>query len=170
MLFSEEIKAAIEALLFISNEPVAAGAIAVNLQISIEDTEDLLQEMIKTYEEKHHGIKIIYLAEGYQFVTKKEHAPIIKNFLKPQFASLSSAALETLAIIAYKQPVTRAEIEQIRGVKVDRIIVNLLEKELIIELGRKETVGRPIIYGTSKKFLQWFGLESIKELPPLTVE
>ena len=131
--------------------------------------EDILSKLVSEYNENQkRGIMIVQLAETYQLVTKKEYSPFLKKLVEsPNNTALSQAALETLAIIAYKQPITRIEIEEIRGVKTDRPLQTLTAKALIKEMGRVEGPGRAYLYGTTKEFLDYFGLRNIKELPPL---
>lgn len=130
-------------------------------------------EIVNLFKEKcdsdhDRGITLVQFGETYQLATKKENSPYLKKLVEsPNTATLSQAALETLAIIAYKQPITRIEIEEIRGVKTDRPIQTLVAKALIKEVGRAEGSGRAILYGTTKEFLDYFGLRNLKELPPL---
>lgn len=163
MLFGEKYKAIIECLLFVSGEPISLEKIAEVAEIKHEDALAFIEELKREYSER--GFNITELAGGYQFVTNPEHFLYIERLYKPQAQTLSQAAIETLAIIAYRQPVTRAEIELIRGVKVDGVVVTLLEKKLITEVGRKESPGRPILYGTGDYFLKFFGLNSLEDLP-----
>lgn len=165
MLFSEDIKAAVESLLFISPEPLSVLDISKLVNIESQDVEQIILEIQEEYKKATHGFHLIELAGGYIFATKEKYEPFVEKLLKPQLSTLSHAALETLAIIAYKQPVTRSEIEAIRGVKVDKILTTLVEKNLIEEVGRKEGPGRPIIYGTTKDFLKYFGLKELSQLP-----
>lgn len=165
MLFSEETKATIESLLFISPEPLTVTEISKLISIEPQDVEQIILEIQEEYEKVFHGFHLIEVAGGYMFATKAKFDPYIEKLLKPQLTTLSHAALETLAIVAYKQPVTRSEIEAIRGVKVEKIISSLVEKNLIEEVGRKEGPGRPILYGTTKEFLKYFGLKDLSQLP-----
>jgi segregation and condensation protein B len=162
-------KAIIEGLLFISGEEgIEEKQIAEVLQIEVSWIKDILDELIEDYKNETRGMQIVQLAGVYQFTTKYEHAVYFKRLINsPNSATLSQAALETLAIIAYKQPITRAEIEEIRGVKSERPLHTLIAKLLIKEVGRAEGTGRAILYGTTKEFLDHFGLKSILELPPL---
>ncbi|MGE5557585.1 MAG: SMC-Scp complex subunit ScpB [Bacillota bacterium] len=159
-------RATIEALIFSSSQPVAAGEIAEIIGISIHTTEQLIKELEDEYRSSHHGLQLIKAANGYQICTIPVCAPYLEKLKKvPRTGVLSPATLETLAIIAYKQPITKAEIESLRGVKADSSIHTLLEKDLIEEAGRKDTVGRPILYRTTRHFLLHFGLNSLNELP-----
>lgn len=158
----------IESLLFVSGEPLAIKQIASILECSVGFTKDLLSEMIKLYNIKNRGIKIINANDSYSLVTKSENGDYIEKLLgNNSRQSLSQAALETLAIVSYKQPITRIDIDEIRGVKSDRAISNLVEKGLIKECGRLEVPGRPILYGTTDEFLKYFGLENIEQMPAL---
>jgi segregation and condensation protein B len=129
-----------------------------------------MQELMLDYHQSPRGLQIISLEGGYIMATKPEYTDLLNKMTKPTRLRLSAAALETLAIIAYQQPVTRAEIEQIRGVKVERVLSNLLEKGIIREDGHKAVVGKPILYRTSYEFLKIFGLSSLEELPLLETE
>jgi segregation and condensation protein B len=158
----------IESLLFVSGEPLEVKQIASILECSVGFTRDLLNEMIKLYDMENRGIKIINVNNSYSLVTKPENSDYIeKLFGNNSRQSLSQAALETLAIVAYKQPITRVDIDEIRGVKSDRAISNLVEKGLIKEGGRLEVPGRPILYGTTDEFLKHFGLQNIDQMPSL---
>ncbi|MBS4026748.1 MAG: SMC-Scp complex subunit ScpB [Clostridia bacterium] len=166
-MFPKENKAIIEGLLLVANEPLSAAKLAEILELSEEDILELLALLTEHYNEEGHGFQLIQLAGGYQITTRAEHAVYIEQLYQPAPTGLSKASLETLAIIAYKQPVTKSEIEMIRGVKVERSLSTLLEKGLIIETGRKEGPGKPIIYGTTNDFLRHFGLASLADLPDL---
>lgn len=158
----------IESLLFVSGEPLEVKQIASTLECSVGFTKDLLSEMVKLYDVKSRGIKIINVNNSYSLVTKPENSDYIeKLFGNNSRQSLSQAALETLAIVAYKQPITRVDIDEIRGVKSDRAISNLVEKGLIKDFGRLEVPGRPILYGTTDEFLKYFGLQNIEQMPSL---
>jgi len=162
-------KAIVEGLLFASGEEGASiKQLAKVLEISEETALHIIEELSYEYEHTERGFRIMNSKDIYHLTTKPEHSPYYKKFLAtPQASRLSQAALETLAIIAYEQPITRIEIEEIRGVKSDRPVQTLLARALIEEVGRKDTVGRPILFGTTKEFLVYFGLTSLKELPPL---
>ncbi len=131
--------------------------------------EQVIRELEKEYNENpNRGITLVQLAGAFQLVTKKEYSTYLKKLVEsPHTTNLSQAGLETLAIIAYKQPITRMEIEEIRGVKTERPLHTLMAKALIKEVGRAEGAGRAYLYGTTKEFLDYFGLKSIEELPPL---
>lgn len=163
-----EIKSIIEALLFTSGEPLSIEDISDALQINKKSVAALIKEMIDEFNYERRGIQIISFNNKYQICTRPEHSEYIRRLLKPHNKqSLSKAAIEVIAIIAYKQPVTRQAIDTIRGVKCDKIISNLVDKKLIKEVGRLETPGRPILYGTTDDFLRYFGLENLNNLPVL---
>lgn len=160
----------IESLLFAAgDEGLTIKQISEVLEMDTLVAEDVLSKLVSEYNENQkRGIMIVQLAETYQLATKKEYSPFLKKLVEsPNNTALSQAALETLAIIAYKQPITRIEIEEIRGVKTDRPLQTLTAKALIKEMGRVEGPGRAYLYGTTKEFLDYFGLRNIKELPPL---
>src|SRR5690625_3298415 len=164
-----EIKAIIEGLLFASgDEGVTVSQIAKVLDLTKGSVEHIIEELTFDYEHVARGIMIMKSHDIYYLTTKPEHSDYYKKLIEtPQSTKLSQAALETLAIIAYEQPITRVEIEEIRGVNSDRPVQTLLARSLIEEVGRKDAVGRPILFGTSKEFLIFFGLTSLEELPPL---
>lgn len=159
----------VEALLFVAgDEGVSLTQISTVLNIEKDVTKELLDEMKKQYDQDHKGIQIVEYAETYQFVTKKSmHSYLQKLVESPVNQNLSQASLETLAIIAYKQPITRVEIEELRGVKTDKALQTLLSKYLIKEVGRLESSGRPILYGTTKEFLDYFAMKNLEDLPSL---
>jgi segregation and condensation protein B len=163
-----EMKSVIEGLLFASGEDGLSLKELVNVTgLPKHEVEMIIQELKVDYKEQGRGMQIVKVAQVYQMTTLPEHAPYFEKLAEaPNRSQLSRAALETLAIIAYRQPITRVEIEEIRGVKSDRIIQVLQRKGLIREIGRAEGAGRPILYGTSKEFLEYFGLNDIEELPP----
>lgn len=164
----ETLKGIIESMLFVSGEPLSLRDISINLEATPKFVEELISEMINEYNEERRGIKLISINGGYQFVTKAEHSDYIQRLLKKnKRQSLSQASLESLAIVAYKQPITRIDIDEIRGVKSDSALQRLIEKDLIKEIGRLEVPGRPILYGTTEEFLRQFELGDIKELPSL---
>ena len=164
----DKIKSIIEAILFSAGRIVETKELMAILELSNEDIDSIIQNMKSEYEEQNRGIEIIKVENGYQMCSRKEYYdyiyPIFDNRAKP---SLSAAALETLSIIAYNPKITRAEIEQIRGVNSDGTIYKLLEYNLIEEVGRLDAPGRPTIYSTTKDFLKMFGMSSIEELPDL---
>lgn len=161
-------KAVIEGLLFIAgSDGLDAKQLGAVLEIDPEDALDLLYDLQAEYKREERGLMIAEVAGAFQLTTRPEHAPFFERYaFQPQNAQLSQAALEALAIVAYKQPITRMGIEEVRGVKSDRALNTLVAKQLIKEVGRAEGPGRPILYGTTKEFLEYFGLGSLKELPP----
>ena len=162
------IKSAIESMLFVSGEPLSLRDLSNNLEIKDNIIEEIIKEMMNEYEEKSRGIRLISINAAYQLVTKSENSDYIQKLLKKNKRhSLSQASIESLAIIAYKQPITRIDIDEIRGVKSESAIQKLVEKGLIKDIGRLEVPGRPILYGTTDEFLRQFGLETLKELPSL---
>ena len=158
-------KAAVEAILFAMGGSVEVEKIAAALEMKVESTEELLADMMEQYKKEDRGIQIVELEHAYQLCTKKEmYEYLIRVAKQPKKATLSDVALETLSIIAYKQPVTKAEIEKIRGVKSDHAINKLIEYDLVRELGRIE----PIVFGTTEEFLRSFGVQSLDELPVIS--
>lgn len=163
-------KGIVESLLFAAgDEGLSLKQISEVLETPEEHAEEIMQQLQEDCnQDQNRGITVVQFAEIFQLATKKENATYLKKLVEsPHTATLSQAALETLAIIAYKQPITRAEIEDIRGVKTERPLQTLIGKVLIKEVGRAEGTGRAILYGTSKEFLDYFGLRSLEELPPL---
>lgn len=158
----------IESLLFVSGEPLKLRDIASIIEADLDVAKEIIEELEERYEAEDRGIKVININDEYQLVTKPQNSAYLQKLLKTNSRqSLSQAALETLAIIAYKQPITRVSIDEIRGVKSDRAVLTLLEKGLIKETGRLEVAGRPILYSTTDKFLVAFGLENLKQMPSL---
>ncbi len=167
----EQQKQVIEALLFVSEEPVTIDRIATVLSTTPEVVDGVAGELQKDLAAAGRGLQVFKVAGGYQLGTIPEIAPYLEIAFSEDISSnLSDAALEALAIIAYKQPVTRIEIESIRGVRSKHVIDNLLKRKLIRISGRKEGPGRPILYSTSEDFLKYFGLAAIEELPELDFE
>ena len=164
----QKIKSIIEAILFAAGREVNIKELIMTLEMNKEEIENIILSMQEEYKNENRGIEIIKVENGYQMTTKTEYYdyiyPIFDNRAKP---SLSAAALETLSIIAYNPKITRAEIEQIRGVNSDGTIYKLLEYNLIEEVGRLDAPGRPTIYSTTKEFLKMFGISSLEELPEL---
>ena len=168
---SEEIKHAIEALLFASEKPLSPEQIqeAFEENLGVQEIRRALETLRSEYVEAHRGFKLFEIAGGFQLVSDPRFSSYLKRFYQAREKKrLSQASLETLSVIAYRQPATRADIEFIRGVNVDGAVKTLLEKGLIRIVGRKEVPGRPMLYGTTKEFLEHFGMNSIKELPALT--
>lgn len=168
-----EVKNIVESIIFASDEEITSREIkeiidSGGLKVTVAEIEESINELNITYTDDNKSFEIIKIAGGYSFATKKEYSRFIgKLFEDRQRKKLSQSALETLSIIAYKQPITRSEIEFIRGVNVDYIVNSLLEKDLITIHGRAETPGRPILYGTTKTFLKILGLYSLDDLPKL---
>ncbi len=170
MLTDDTLKALVEAIIYVAPEPVSLDALSRALEgESRERIKAKLYELMNDYAWPHHGIHIREVAGGYQLSTKPEHHEVLRQFvksLKPPLR-LSKPALETLAVIAYRQPVTVPEINEIRGVDSGGVIHTLMERKLVVTAGRKSVVGRPILYRTSRDFLIHFGLKDIGELPSL---
>lgn len=168
----ENIKYIIESLLFVSGEPLTIDRIKKVLdQVDTKEIHQAFAELSAEYEARHGGFLLREVAGGYQIRTRPEYREWIKRFIQPSPFRLSKAALETLAIIAYKQPIIRSDIEHIRGVDSGGILRTLLERKLIRVLGRKQIPGRPLIYATTKQFLEVFDLKDLKDLPtPAEIE
>jgi len=166
----EEYKAIVEGLLFASgDEGLTRKKIGTLLEISQKELNDILEELKQDYQSAQRGITIMDSHGVLHLTTKPEHASYYKRLIdSPGNTRLSQAALETLAIVAYQQPITRIEIDDFRGVKSDRAVQTLVTRGLIEEKGRKEAIGRPVLFGTTKDFLIYFGLTSLSELPPLS--
>ncbi len=161
-----QVELLLESLLFVADGPTAVSQLAKVLEVETTSVEEALEKLRVAYNQR--GLRIQRKGEQVQMVTAPEAAPYIERFLGLQLKStLSAAALETLAIIAYRQPITRAQIEAVRGVNCDGVLRTLTSKGLIEEIGRLEQAGRPILYGTTFEFLQYFGLQDLAELPPL---
>lgn len=155
----------LEALLFASDAPVSAEALARACGVTAGQVEQALDVLSKRLEGS--ALDLIEIAGGYQLCTRSEHAELIANFLKPQRQRLSRSLLEVLAVVAYRQPITMAEIETVRGVQSDYSVRSLLERRLIREVGRRPTPGRPLLYGTTQQFLHQFNLNSLDDMPQL---
>jgi len=163
-----ELKLIIESLLFAAEAPIQLKKIhEVFPDVSLKELREILEKLKEEYKTLNRSFFLREVAEGYQLCTKPEYAGWIRKLKKSRPSRLSPATMETLAIIAYKQPITRAEIEQIRGVDTAGILRSLLEKKLIKITGRKDVPGRPLLYGTTSKFLTMFGLKGLKDLPTL---
>ena len=169
LMDEQELKAILEALLFVSAEPVSIERLAgVLSEVPKAAIGRALAELQTVFEREQRGLHLVQVAGGWRIMTRPEHGFWIKRLDKTKAApKLSRSALESLAIIAYKQPIVRGEIEQIRGVETSGVLRTLLERKLVRIVGRKEVPGRPIMYGTTKVFLQHFGLNDLAELPPL---
>jgi segregation and condensation protein B len=161
----QELKNIVETLLFVADTPLSTDRIKSVVSADAKEIKDVLSQLSKEYEERKGGFSLMEIAGGYQIRTRPEYAEWIKKLVQPNPLRMSKAALETLTIIAYKQPIIRSEIEHIRGVDSGGILRMLLELKLIRVLGRKEIPGRPLIYSTTKRFLEIFGLKDLKDLP-----
>src|SRR5882724_5602574 len=164
-----QLKAILEALVYITDEPLSAQQMAAALERPIDVVKRLLDELVTEYAKPERGLSIREIAGGYKMATKAEHHEAVRAFVKKLTPplKLSLPALETLAVVAYKQPVTAPEIMEIRGVQGAGVLKTLLDRKLIAESGRKNVVGRPILYRTTKEFLVQFGLKDVGELPTL---
>jgi len=168
MTSKKTIKAAFESMMFVWGEPLDAKVAAEVFNIDFKEAYGYFKELEKEYEQEGRGIRIIETEKKFQFATASENNEYIERLCTPSKEKrLSQAALEVLAIIAYKQPVTKGEIESIRGIKCDRVIEGLTKKVLICEVGRSGGIGRPILYGTTFEFLQNFGYKTLDELPDI---
>ena len=167
MSSKKTIKSAFESMLFTWGAPLDVKAAADVFNITKQEATEYFLELQREYEEEGRGIVIRQINQSFQFVTREENADYIRTLCTPVKAKrLSQSALEVLAIVAYKQPVTKGEIEAIRGIRCDRVMEGLMKKDLVCEKGRSDSVGRPILYGTTDTFLQNFGFSSIQELEP----
>ena len=165
---NREIKSIIEGLLFTWGDPLELKDLSSVLEMEISELEDIMKELIDDFDFNRRGLRIIKFNNFYQIGTRPEHYEWIKKLNnKKNTKNLSNASLETLSIIAYKQPIIKSDVENIRGVRSDRAIDTLIDKKLVKELGRLERTGRPILYGTTEDFLKYFGLQTLEELPPI---
>jgi segregation and condensation protein B len=166
---NNHIKGIIEAILFISEKPVVLEQIKEAVEgVDTRDIREIINILKSEYAQRKSGIAIVEIAGGFQMLTNSDYAMYIKKFYHSRHKEkLSKPALETLAIVAYKQPVTRLDIELIRGVNSDGVMIHLLDKGLVKIVGRKDVPGRPYMYGTTKEFLEYFGLKSLEDLPKL---
>lgn len=159
---------ALEAILFVSDEPVAAVVLAQALGVDRREAEELCEALARSYEEREAGLVLRNIAGGWRLATSANAAPLVERYvLSSRHVRLTKAALETLGIVAYKQPVTRHQISSIRGVNSDGVLRALVDRGLVAEVGREETPGRPVLYGTTPEFLERLGLPSLSALPPL---
>ncbi len=163
----DKLTGAFEAVLFASGEPVTNEDLQEILSISAGELRQLAEGYEQELANRNSGLQLQQVAGGWQLVTRTEYFSYVEKLGEERDKRLSPAAMETLSIIAFKQPITKQEIEHIRGVRIEKIMAKLLEMELIRELGRKETIGRPILYGTTDTFLQCFGLNGLEDLPEL---
>lgn len=163
-----ELEAVVESLLFISGEAVPLTAIAQTIEMDKATAKAIIHTLADKYEDEKRGIRIVEIDGSYQMCTAAECFEYIRNMYKsPNRQGLTQSLLETLAIIAYKQPITRAQIEEIRGVSAEHAVSKLVEKKLVCEVGRMDTPGKPIMFGTTNEFLRYFGFKSVTELPTL---
>lgn len=168
MASKKTIKSAIESMMFIWGKPLDIKEVAEIFNVDKKEIYEYCKELQDEYEQEGRGIVIREVNKSFQFVTRKENLDYIERLCTPvKHKRLSQSALEVLAIVAYKQPVTKGEIEAVRGIKCDRVIEGLARKNLVAEVGRSDSVGRPILYGTTDEFLKQFGFETLKELPPI---
>ena len=168
MTSKKTIKSALESLMFVWGQPLNVKDAAEMFNVPWREVYEYMKELREEYEEQARGIRIREIDKSFQFCTAPENGEYIEHFCTPtKEKKLSQSAMEVLAIIAYKQPVTRSEIESIRGIKCERVIEGLAKKELIEEKGRSNGIGRPILYGTTKLFLEKFGFETLKDLPDI---
>ena len=159
---------ALEALLFVSDEPVAAVVLATALGLDRREADELCEELARSYEDRGAGLVLRNVAGGWRLTTHPDAASVVEQFvLSSRHARLTKASLETLSIVAYKQPVTRHQVSSIRGVNSDGVLRALVDRGLAAEVGREETPGRPLLYGTTPEFLERLGLASLSGLPPL---
>ncbi len=168
MASEKTIKSVMESMLFVWGEPLEAKAVAEVLNIETKEAIKYMQELAAQYEKEERGIRIREINKTFQLTSYSENAEYIERLCTPvRKRRLSQSALEVLAIVAYKQPVTRGEIEAVRGIKCDRVLEGLEAKELVCQVGRSDGIGRPILFGTTDEFLRYFGYESLKELPEI---
>lgn len=168
MTSKKTVKSAFESMMFVWGEPLDVKVAAELFNINWKDAYDYFIEIKQEYEEEGRGIQVREINKSFQFVTSPKNVEYIERLCTPiKEKRLTQQALEVLAIIAYKQPFTKGEIEAIRGIKCDRVIEGLVKKDLIVEVGRSNAIGRPILYGTTDSFLRHFGFQSIKELPDI---
>lgn len=167
----KEMEAIVEAILFTMGESVEVSRIAKVIEQDTKTTKKIIRNLKDKYEEEDRGIRIIELEDSFQMCTKKEmYEYLIQIAKQPRRYVLTDVVLETLSIIAYKQPITKIEIERIRGVKSDHAVNKLIEYNLVAEVGRMDTPGRPILFGTTEEFLRRFSVQSVDELPGITPE
>ena len=166
-MFYQHLKGPMEAMLFAAGDPLKPEWLSELLDIPLDHVLEMLRDLQADMDRPERGLCLVQVAGGWQMCAKPELAPVVEKLAVHQDAKLSPAALETLSIIAFKQPVTRQDVELIRGVQSDGVINTLVERRLIKEVGRKDSIGRPILFGTTEEFLACFGLNSLAELPPL---
>jgi len=168
MTSKKSVKSAFESMLFVWGEPLPARLAGEVFNLEAKEALELFRELMEEYEQEGRGIRIREINKSFQFVTDPANAEYVTRLVTPiKQRRLTQAALEVLAIIAYKQPVTRGEIEAIRGIKCDRVLEGLQKRELIDEVGRSAGIGRPILYGTTDAFLRYFGFTTLRDLPEI---
>lgn len=168
MTTKKTMKSAFESMMFVWGQPLDVKNAAEIFNINWKEAYECFKELQQEYEQENRGIRIREINKSFQFVTAEENIEYIERMCTPiKQKKLSQSALEVLAIVAYKQPVTKGEIEAIRGIKCDRVIEGLQKKDLVTEVGRSTSIGRPILYGTTDVFLKHFGFETLKELPDI---
>jgi len=168
MASKKTIKSAIESMMFVWGKPLDIKEVAEIFNVDKKEIYSYFKELQDEYEQEGRGIVIREVNKSFQYVTRKENLDYIERLCTPvKHKKLSQSALEVLAIVAYKQPVTKGEIEAVRGIRCDRVIEGLTKKNLVAEVGRSDAVGRPILYGTTDEFLKRFGFETLKELPAI---
>lgn len=163
----DNLKAAVEACIFAADNPLSLDRLAALLEVPRAELRPLVEQLQREYEVPGRGFSLAEIAGGYQFRTHVEFAPQLRKLNRERTTKFSRAAMETLSIIAYRQPVTRAEVEYLRGVDSGGVMKTLLDKNLLRILGKKDVPGRPLMYGTSRHFLEMFGLRSLNDLPTL---
>ncbi len=166
-MMTSEIKAVVESVLFVAGTPVSLRRLAEVIGVAQAEVKPAMGELVAEYAGPERGVRLMEVAGGYQFRTAAENTEYVKKFVQEKPSKLSRASLETLAIIAYRQPLTKAEVESVRGVDVDGVLNSLLTKKLLRVMGRKDVPGRPWVYGTTPQFLELFGLNDLGSLPPL---
>lgn len=168
MYSRKKMKSALESMMFVWGEPLSVNDGATVLETDRKEVRELLRELKNEYEQEGRGIRIREVNDSFQFVTLKDNEKFIEKLCRPvKVKRLSQAALEVLAIIAYRQPVTRGEIDTIRGIKSERVIDGLLNRKMVEICGKSDGIGRPNLYGTTDEFLKTFGFESLKDLPDI---
>ncbi len=166
-----ELRGAIEAILYVAGEPVEEEALRIALEVTPLEINEALEEMASQYDYERRGIRLMRFGRSIQLSTRPDYAAYVERLLQPvQRQNLSQAAMETLAVIAYRQPATRGDVEAVRGVKCDYSVQSLLNKGLIAEAGRRDTLGRPTLFVTTDAFLRHFGISSLEELPAIDFE
>ncbi len=162
------LQASVEAVIFAAGDPVPLDKLSMVLEISLEKLNEVIDLIQTKFEDKNSGIRLMKFKDSVQFVSKSEYVETVRKVLEiNKSAPLSNAAMEVLALVAYNEPVTKAYIEQVRGVDCSGVLANLIQKELVEERGRLELPGRPLLYGTTENFLRCFGISSIEELPEI---